>query len=108
MNPHGGEPIKGKVAEEFEYEDGTTSSSSTELVERVRSVVNNDRSTDMLDEEIVGARAGHDEMLKLTEISLQCTDLNPERRPKMSEVLRRIEEIEINLTDHLNLPFCCD
>uniref|UniRef100_A0A7N0U5G4 Protein kinase domain-containing protein n=1 Tax=Kalanchoe fedtschenkoi TaxID=63787 RepID=A0A7N0U5G4_KALFE len=92
-DPHGGEPVRGKGEGEFEYEDGTTS--STELVEWVRSVVNNDWSTDVLDVEIVGAGEGHDEMLKLTEIALHCTDLNPERRPRMSEVLRRIEEIEI-------------
>lgn len=65
-----------------------------DLSEWVRMVVNNDWSTDILDVEIVGAREGHDEMLKLTQIALHCTDTAPEKRPKMSDVLKRIEEME--------------
>ncbi|XWS60789.1 hypothetical protein CRYUN_Cryun07bG0067400 [Craigia yunnanensis] len=65
-----------------------------DLSEWVRGVVNNDWSTDLLDVEILGAREAHDEMLKLTKLALECTDVAPEKRPKMSEVLRRIEEIE--------------
>ena len=66
-----------------------------DLSEWVRTVVNNDWSTDILDVEIVATREGHDEMLKLTEIALECTDEVPENRPKMSEVLQKIEEIEL-------------
>ncbi|XP_024030027.1 probable leucine-rich repeat receptor-like protein kinase At1g68400 [Morus notabilis] len=65
-----------------------------DLSDWVRMVVNTDWSTDILDVEIVNAREGHDEMLKLTEIALECTDDVPEKRPKMSEVLQRIEQIE--------------
>ncbi|KAK6919681.1 Leucine-rich repeat-containing N-terminal, plant-type [Dillenia turbinata] len=57
-------------------------------------VVNNDWSTDILDVEILATSEGHDEMLKLTQMALECTDLTPEMRPKMSEVVRRIQEIE--------------
>ncbi|XP_011046105.1 PREDICTED: probable inactive receptor kinase At2g26730 [Populus euphratica] len=60
----------------------------------VRMLVNNDWSTDILDVEILASREGHNEMMKLTEIALQCTDMAPEKRPKMSEVLIRIEEID--------------
>ena len=66
-----------------------------DLSEWVRTVVNNVRSTDIMDVEIVATREGHDEMLKLTEIALECTDEVPENRPKMSEVLQKIEEIEL-------------
>ncbi|KAJ6402266.1 hypothetical protein OIU84_014370 [Salix udensis] len=66
---------------------------SSERLAVGRMVVNNDWSTDILDEEILDSREGHGEMLKLTEIALQCTDMAPEKRPGMSEVLGRIEEI---------------
>ena len=65
-----------------------------DLSDWVRMVVNTDWSTDILDAEIVAATEGHNEMLKLTEIALECTDVAPETRPKMSEVLQRIEDIE--------------
>ncbi|KAM7268543.1 hypothetical protein ACFE04_010709 [Oxalis oulophora] len=68
-----------------------------DLGDWVRMVVNNDWSTDILDVEIVSAKEGHDEMLKLTEIALECTDVAPEKRPKMNEVLKRIQEIELNI-----------
>ncbi|KAJ6684041.1 hypothetical protein OIU85_007709 [Salix viminalis] len=65
-----------------------------DLSDWVRMVVNSDRSTEILDVEILASREGHNEMLKLTEIALQCADMAPEKRPKMSEVLTRIEEID--------------
>ncbi|CAK7338647.1 unnamed protein product [Dovyalis caffra] len=71
-----------------------------DLSDWVRMVVNNDWSTDILDVEILASREGHNEMLKLTDIALQCTDVAPEKRPKMSEVLRTIEEID--RTNHEN------
>ncbi|OWM62699.1 probable leucine-rich repeat receptor-like protein kinase At1g68400 [Punica granatum] len=65
-----------------------------DLSDWVRMVVNNDWSTEILDTEISGDKDGQDEMLKLTEIALECTDEMAEKRPKIGEVLRRIEEIE--------------
>ncbi|RWV88099.1 hypothetical protein GW17_00049843 [Ensete ventricosum] len=59
----------------------------------VKLVVNNDWSTDILDLEIVAEKESHGDMLKLTEIALHCTELEPERRPTMSDVVRRIEEM---------------
>lgn len=59
----------------------------------VKLVVNNDWSTDILDLEIVAEKESHGDMLKLTEIALHCTELEPERRPTMSDVVRRIDEI---------------
>ncbi|KAL3824988.1 hypothetical protein ACJIZ3_021017 [Penstemon smallii] len=67
----------------------------SDLSSWVRAAVNNDWSTDILDVEILGEREGYDEMLKLTEIALECTDEVPERRPKMSRVLSRIQEMII-------------
>lgn len=64
-----------------------------DLAEWVRAVVNNDWSTDILDIEILAMKEGHGEMLRLTEIALECTATVPEKRPNMSEMLRKIEEI---------------
>lgn len=90
------EVITGKVPGElFSPENGVTSYVDDDLSEWVRTVVNNDWSTDILDMEILAQKEGYDEMLKLTELALQCTDEAAEKRPKMSEVLRRIEEIEV-------------
>ncbi|KAH7852038.1 hypothetical protein Vadar_019747 [Vaccinium darrowii] len=65
-----------------------------DLSDWVRSVVNSDRLTDVLDVEILSARKEHDVMFILVEMALECTDMMPEKRPNMSEVLRRIEEME--------------
>ncbi|MCD7450074.1 hypothetical protein HAX54_003492 [Datura stramonium] len=90
------EVITGKVPGElFSPENEATSIVDDDLSEWVRTVVNNDWSTDILDMEILAQKEGYNEMLKLTELALQCTDEVPEKRPKMSEVLRRIEEIEV-------------
>ncbi|XP_024455049.2 probable inactive receptor kinase At2g26730 isoform X1 [Populus trichocarpa] len=86
------EVITGKIPEETS--PAGNEEKVDDLSEWVRMVVNNDWSTDILDVEILASSAGHNEMLKLTEIALQCTDMEPEKRPKMSEVLRRIEEID--------------
>ncbi|KAL9381595.1 hypothetical protein Peur_027252 [Populus x canadensis] len=80
--------IPGGTSPEGNYEK------ADDLSDWVRMVVNNDWSTDILDVEILASREGHNEMMKLTEIALQCTDMVPEKRPKMSEVLIRIEEID--------------
>ncbi|KAJ6707243.1 LEUCINE-RICH REPEAT RECEPTOR-LIKE PROTEIN KINASE PXC1 [Salix viminalis] len=85
------EVITGKIP--VETSPAGTEEKVDDLSDWVRMVVNNDWSTDILDEEILDSREGHGEMLKLTEIALQCTDMAPEKRPGMSEVLRRIEEI---------------
>lgn len=65
-----------------------------DLSDWVRSVVNNDWSTDILDMEILAEKEGYDEMLKVTKIALECTGMAPEQRPKISEVLRRLEEVD--------------
>ncbi|XP_045818840.1 probable leucine-rich repeat receptor-like protein kinase At1g68400 isoform X3 [Trifolium pratense] len=87
------EIITGKIPGHIlgdEVEEITTN----DLSDWVRTVVNNDWSTDILDLEILADREGHDAMLNLTEIALECTDMIPENRPKMSVVLRKIEEME--------------
>ncbi|XP_057446511.1 leucine-rich repeat receptor-like protein kinase PXC1 isoform X2 [Lotus japonicus] len=84
------EIITGKVPGQILGVEETTS----DLSDWVRTVVNNDWSTDILDLEILAEKERHDGMLELTELALECTDMAPEKRPKMSEVLKRMEEIE--------------
>lgn len=60
----------------------------------VRRVVDSDWSTDILDVEILAEKEGHDEMLKLTNIALDCTAIAPENRPNMTQVLTRIDEVD--------------
>ncbi|XP_060967367.1 probable leucine-rich repeat receptor-like protein kinase At1g68400 [Cannabis sativa] len=87
------EIITGKIPGEISpFSDDETT--TEDLSDWVRAVVNKDWSTDILDVEIISAREGHDEMLKLTEVALECTNEVPENRPTMSEVLLKIEEIE--------------
>lgn len=59
----------------------------------VRSNVTNGRPTDILDMEIASEKERYPDMLKLTQIALYCLDLDPERRPVMKDVVKRIEEI---------------
>jgi serine/threonine protein kinase len=73
---------------------GEIEETTDDLSDWVRNVVNNDWSTDILDLEILAEKEGHDAMLKLTELALECTDMKPEKRPKMSVVLGKIDEIE--------------
>ncbi|KAE9466841.1 hypothetical protein C3L33_01213, partial [Rhododendron williamsianum] len=65
-----------------------------DLSDWVRSAVNSDCLTDVLDVEILSAREDRDDMLRLVEMALECTDVTPAKRPKMSEFLRRMEEME--------------
>ncbi|KAH6832210.1 hypothetical protein C2S53_005559 [Perilla frutescens var. hirtella] len=53
----------------------------------VRAAVSIDWSTDILDLEIVGEKEGYDDMLRLTEIALECTDDLPDRRPSIAQLL---------------------
>ncbi|PIN10616.1 Serine/threonine protein kinase [Handroanthus impetiginosus] len=65
----------------------------------VRAALNNDWSPDILDMEIVGEKEGYDQMLRLTEIGLECTHELPERRPKMTQVLSRVQDAIITQTN---------
>ncbi|CAN4087902.1 unnamed protein product [Withania somnifera] len=89
------EVITGKVPGELFSPENGAITVDDDISEWVKEVVNNDWSTDILDIEILAQKEGHNEMLKLTELALQCTDEVPEKRPKVSEVLRRLEEIEV-------------
>ncbi|KAL6178337.1 hypothetical protein ACLB2K_049855 [Fragaria x ananassa] len=85
------EVITGKIPGEVSPGSDET---KDDLSDWVRMVVNNDWSTDILDIEMLAAKDDHDDMLKLTNIALECTDISPENRPKMIQVLKSIQQIE--------------
>ncbi|XP_073048691.1 probable leucine-rich repeat receptor-like protein kinase At1g68400 [Primulina eburnea] len=94
------EVVTGKVPHPLTGSDSSSSAGSdqgqgdtTDLSSWVRAAVNNDWSTDILDVDILGEKEGYDEMLKLTNIALECTDMVPERRPGMSQVSSRIRDM---------------
>lgn len=87
------EVITGKIPGD-NSKGGSSNKWLDDLSDWVRSVVDNDWSTDVLDVEIVSAREEHNDMLRLTEIALECTDVVPERRPRMSDVVRKIQDME--------------
>ncbi|ONK73757.1 uncharacterized protein A4U43_C04F34960 [Asparagus officinalis] len=59
----------------------------------VRSAISCDWSTDVLDLEIVAEKERHGDMLMLVDIALQCAAVEPGRRPSVSVLVERIEEI---------------
>ncbi|OEL19899.1 Leucine-rich repeat receptor-like protein kinase PXC1 [Dichanthelium oligosanthes] len=77
------ELLTGKVPVE---EDG-------DLAEWARLALSHEWSTDILDVEIVGDRGRHGDMLRLTEVALLCAAVEPDRRPKVQDVVRMIDEI---------------
>lgn len=77
------EIITGQAPEEF----------PGDLPAWVMSVISKDWSTDVLDVEIVAEKERHADMLKLLDIALQCTVSEPGRRPNISVLVERIEEI---------------
>ncbi|XP_062200287.1 probable inactive receptor kinase At3g02880 [Phragmites australis] len=77
------ELVTGKVPVE---EDG-------DLAEWARLALSHEWSTDILDVEIVGDRGRHGDMLRLTEVALLCAAVEPDRRPKVQDIVRMIDEI---------------
>ncbi|KAL6641241.1 hypothetical protein ACP70R_019422 [Stipagrostis hirtigluma subsp. patula] len=77
------ELVTGKVPVE---EDG-------DLAEWARLALSHEWSTDIIDVEIVGDRARHGDMLRLTEVALLCAAVEPDKRPKVQDVVRMIDDI---------------
>ncbi|XP_066338346.1 probable inactive receptor kinase At3g02880 [Miscanthus floridulus] len=77
------ELVTGKVPVE---EDG-------DLAEWARLALSHEWSTDILDVEIVGDRGRHGDMLRLTDVALLCAAVEPDRRPKVQDIVRMIDEV---------------
>ncbi|KAL5702122.1 hypothetical protein ACHQM5_027378 [Ranunculus cassubicifolius] len=72
----------------------TSDTSKDDLSDWVRTTTENDWSTDILDLEISSTKDAHEDMLKLAEIALDCTSVEPEKRPKMTRVMTQIQSLK--------------
>lgn len=80
------EIVTGRQAEE------ATSTDSLDVVKWVRRKVNiTNGAMQVLDQKI--PQKFHQEMLRALEIALQCTSVNPEKRPAMTHVLQSLQSI---------------
>nr|XP_043608989.1 probable leucine-rich repeat receptor-like protein kinase At1g68400 [Erigeron canadensis] len=79
------EVITGKIPGENNHGD---------LSSWVRGVANADWSMDIFDLEILSEKEGQEDMFKLAELALECTDEALDKRPTINQILNRLEEIQ--------------
>ncbi|KAL0673540.1 hypothetical protein Bca4012_001521 [Brassica carinata] len=63
------------------------------LVRWVNSVVREEWTGEVFDEELMRCTQVEEEMVEMLQVGMVCTARLPEKRPKMSEVVRMVEEI---------------
>ncbi|KAJ4907564.1 putative inactive receptor kinase [Raphanus sativus] len=63
------------------------------LVRWVNSVVREEWTGEVFDEELMRCTQVEEEMVEMLQVGMVCTGRVPEKRPKMSEVVRMVEEI---------------
>ncbi|KAL6996232.1 Pollen receptor-like kinase 3 [Sarracenia purpurea var. burkii] len=73
----------------------TTGKGGTDVVQWVKSAISEGRESELFDPEITNSRKSIGEMERLLRIAAACTESNPDHRPEMGEVVRKIEEIQI-------------
>lgn len=59
----------------------------------VQSVVQEEWNTEVFDMELLRYQTVEEEMVKLLQLALECTEQYPDKRPSMDVVASRIEEI---------------
>ncbi|KAI9119723.1 hypothetical protein K1719_009112 [Acacia pycnantha] len=70
------------------------SSGGIDVVQWANSAISEGRILEMLDPQLASSKNSIGQMERLLYIGVACTASNPEQRPDMSEVLRRIDEIQ--------------
>ena len=67
----------------------------TDVVQWVKSAIQEQREVELLDPEISANMQCFGEMRKLLHVGADCTESNPNKRLDIREVIRRIEEIQV-------------
>lgn len=70
------------------------SSGGVDVVQWANSSISEGRILEMLDPQLASSENSIGQMEALLHVGVACTTSNPEQRPDMEEVLRRIEEIQ--------------
>ncbi|GAB2269073.1 Pollen receptor-like kinase 3 [Dionaea muscipula] len=77
-----------------QYLIASNKSGGIDVVQWVASAIAEDREAELLDPEAAAScENAKDQMVQFLRIGLACADANPDSRPDMTEVLRRMEEI---------------
>ncbi|PSS07304.1 Pollen receptor-like kinase [Actinidia chinensis var. chinensis] len=71
-----------------------------DLVQWVKSAVSEGRGAELIDPEITNWRNALGEMEKLIIIGAVCTDSNPDQRPEIRELIKKIEEVQMEGSGH--------
>ncbi|KAK4385123.1 putative inactive receptor kinase [Sesamum angolense] len=72
----------------------TDGGNGSTLVKWVRDFVHSEWSTDVIDEELRNKHLyAQEEMVRVLQLGMECAVTLPERRPRMPEVVRMLEEI---------------
>ncbi|GAB4838088.1 Pollen receptor-like kinase 3 [Ancistrocladus abbreviatus] len=66
----------------------------TDVIQWVRTAINDKNEAEFLDPEVASCTESIGEMVRLLHIGAACTETNPDRRPGMDVVVKRIEEIK--------------
>ncbi|KAJ0989182.1 hypothetical protein J5N97_007538 [Dioscorea zingiberensis] len=72
---------------------GRVASDSGDLPRWVQSVVREEWTAEVFDLELMRCRGIEEEMVAMLQVALGCTATSPDQRPKISQVVRMIEEI---------------
>ncbi|KAL6862405.1 hypothetical protein ACP4OV_016746 [Aristida adscensionis] len=73
--------------------DGGGGGDGVDLPRWVRSVVQEEWTSEVFDAAIAGEPRVEEEMMRLLQLGMECTEQRPDRRPAMAEVEARIERI---------------
>ncbi|XP_074570276.1 putative inactive receptor kinase At1g48480 [Curcuma longa] len=71
----------------------------------VRSVVQEERTAEVFDPDLLGQQNAEQEMVQLLQLAVDCAAQHPEERPSMVEVVARIEQSRSSSRDHSTTEF---